>query len=119
MREGRESTAVIEARVDERLLERVLEAAADGPHGERIGNGLEAAIEFAEIDPEGAREALWTLHGDRATLERLEGCMGAATERATLALGAAIQIARGELASPNPDLRSRLPELLRWLEGDW
>jgi hypothetical protein len=40
-------------------------------------------------------------------------------ERATLAIGAAIQIASAELASVAPDLRGRTDELLCWLEGAW
>jgi hypothetical protein len=119
MTEGRESTLVADGRLGERLLERVLEAAAQGPPKERIRNGLEAAIELVELDPEAARRELWALRSDRATLERLERCLGGRPERATLALGAAIQLGRSELASPEPDLRSRVPELLRWLEGDW
>lgn len=119
MRESRESTSVVEAGLDRRLLERVLEAAAGCPPRDRIRAGLEAAIDIAELDPEAAREALWTLCADRGALERLERCLDAETERATLALGAAIHLARAELASPAPDLRARVPELLRWLEGSW
>jgi hypothetical protein len=36
-----------------------------------------------------------------------------------MALGGAIQLASAELASANPDLGSRVPELMRWLEGAW
>ncbi len=39
--------------------------------------------------------------------------------QATLALGATIELARTELGTPEPDLRSRMPELLGWLEGQW
>jgi predicted exporter len=119
MTESRELTLVVDGRLDERLVERAFEAAAEGPRGARIRNGLEAAIDAAETDPDGAREALWTLRRDRVTLERLERCLDGDPERATLALGAAIQLAHAELASRDPDLRSRMPELLRWLEGDW
>lgn len=119
MTESREPAAVLDSPLDERLVERVLEAAAEGSRGERIRDGLEAVVDSAEIDPEGTREALWALRRDRATQERLEGCLSGSAERATLALGAAIQLARSELASPTPDLRGRVPELLRWLEGDW
>jgi hypothetical protein len=105
--------------LDKRTVERALEAAADSPPEDRIRNAVEAVIDAAEIDPEGTREALWWLRGDRATLERLEACLGMEARQATLALGAAIQLAAAELAFPCPDLRNRLPELLRWLEGAW
>jgi hypothetical protein len=119
MREGRESAPVIEARLNESLRERAIEAALEGPRRDRIRNGLEGVIDAAEANPDAARAAVWALARDRATLERLERCLDTDTKRATLALGAAMQIARAELASPAPDLRSRMPELLRWLEGDW
>lgn len=41
--------------------------------------------------------------------------MGGDPKRATLAIGTMIQIIYGELALSVPDLRSREPELLRWL----
>jgi len=119
MVESRESAAVVEVRLDEQLVERVLEAAGEGSRGERIRDGVEAVVEIAEVDPEAVAEALWSLRRDRATLERLEACLEGSAGRATLALGAAIQLARAELASPAPDLHSRVPELLRWLEGGW
>jgi hypothetical protein len=40
-------------------------------------------------------------------------------EKATLAVGAVIQLAITELASASPDLRSHKDELVRWLEGGW
>ncbi len=119
MAESRELTLVIDGRLDERLVERALEAAAEGAHEDRIRNGLDAVIDIAELDPNEAREALWTLQGDQATLERLESCLEIGGKRATMAIGAAIQLARAELTAPDPDLRGRMPELLRWLEGDW
>jgi hypothetical protein len=119
MEEGREVAAVLDGRLDERLVERVLGAAADAPRGESIRGAVEAVVEASEADPEGTREALWALRGDSGALERLEQGLDLAPERATLALGAAIQLASNELASPDPDLRSRVVELLRWLEGDW
>jgi hypothetical protein len=119
MREGRELGLVVDDRLNEELVERAFAAATEGSRRERIRNGLEAAIDAAEREPGEALSALWTLRGDRATLERLERCLGGSTERATLAVGAAIQLASAELAAPSPDLRGRMPELLRWLEGDW
>lgn len=112
-------TLVIDGRLDERIVEKAFEAAAEGSYRERIRNALEAAIDAAEADPERAREALWTLRNDEATVDRLLQCMNCSPERATLALGAAFQIAHAELASADPDLRSRVPELLDWLEAEW
>jgi hypothetical protein len=105
--------------LDERLVERVLEAAAYAASDDRVRDAVEAVVDIAELDPEGTREALWSLRGDRAALERLEAGLGMSAERATLALGAAIQLAEAELSSPAPDLRGRMPELLRWLGGAW
>lgn len=119
MTESRELTLVVDGRLDERMVERALEAAAEGSQAERIRNGLEAVFEIVELYPEEAREALWRLKAEWTALERLESCLAMDRWQATMALGAAIQVARTELASPAPDLRARLPELLRWLEGDW
>jgi len=119
MTEGRELAAVVDGRLDERMVERALEAAAAGPPAERIRNAVETAIEIAEANPEEAREALSALRGDPAALRRLEAGLDLAPERATLAVGAVIQLAVAELAAPAPDLRGRTEELLRWLEGDW
>jgi hypothetical protein len=105
--------------LDERLVERALEAAAFAPEGERIRDAVETVVDVAELDPVGTREALWALRGDPQALQRLEACLETTPARATLALGAAIQICSAELSSLEPDLRERMPELLRWLEGDW
>ena len=119
MSEGREPVAVVEGGLDERVVERVLEGAIAGPPAERIRNAVETAIDIIEADPEGARKALRALRGDPASLQRLESGLELNPERATLALGAAIQIAIAELASTEPDLRSRADELVYWLEGEW
>lgn len=119
MTEGRAVSAVVGGRLDERLVERAFEAAALSPEGEQIRDAVETVVDISELDPEGTREALWSLRGDREGLERLEGCLKMTSERATLALGAAIQICSAELSSVDPDLRQRTPELLRWLEGAW
>jgi|GEM_PF-566896 len=116
MEEDRGVALLIDGCLDERIVQQAFEAAADGPYGLRIRNALEAAIEAAEADPDRALEALWALRHDEETVERLVQCMGCSPERATLALGAAFQIAHAELANPDPDLRSRIPELLEWLE---
>lgn len=119
MTEGRTATAVVDGHLDERLLEQTFREAANVSPPDLVRNALEMAVDIAELDPKGARAALWTLRGNRIELERLEERLDMAPERATLALGAAIQLAGAELASPEPDLRSRMPELRRWLEGDW
>ena len=119
MGEGRELAAVLDGSLDVRLVERVLGAAEGVPAEERIRAGVEEVVEIAKADPEGTREALWALRGDAVALERLEKGLGLGPERATLALGAAIQLVSAELSSAEPDLRSRVPELLRWLEGGW
>lgn len=76
-------------------------------------------VEIADRDPGGAREALWALRGDAGALEGLEHGLPLSPSKATLALGGAIQLASTELASSKPDLRGRVPELMRWLEGSW
>jgi hypothetical protein len=119
MTEGRAVSAVLDGHLDERIVERALEAFADASPRLQIRDAVAKAIDVAEADPAGAREALWSLRGDRITMERLEAHLSLSTKRATLALGAAIQLADAELASPDPDLRSRAPELLYWLEGAW
>jgi hypothetical protein len=87
---------------------RALEAAEHSP--EPVQAGVEAVVAMAELDPEGARAALWRLQTDWQTLQRIE-------EQAALRIGAAIHLARAELASPAPQLRRRLPELMEWLGG--
>jgi hypothetical protein len=116
--EDREPALLLEGRLDDELVERVAAAAAEEPLSEdRIRAALEAVVAWAEADPTAVREALWELRGDHSKLARLEACLGDNPERATLAFGAAIQVAAAELASPTPDLRRRLPELARWLAG--
>jgi hypothetical protein len=70
---------------------------------------------MAEVNPEGARAALWRLQADWTTLKRLEERIGGRPTQAALRIGAAIHLARAELASPAPQLRRLLPELLDWL----
>ena len=118
MREGTRSALLVEGRVHEVFVERVIAAAEEAPPEDRVRAGLEAAIEHAETDPAAARSALTDLRADHDALAELEACLGGG-EKTTLALGAAIQAALGELDSPRPDLRARLPELCRWLERDW
>jgi hypothetical protein len=82
---------------------------------EPLRAGVEAIIAIAELNPRSAREGLWRLQTDWKTLKLLEPHIGGGPTEATLRLGAAIHLARAELASPAPHLRSRLPELMEWL----
>lgn len=77
--------------------------------------GVEAIVAIAEMNPRDAREGLWKLQADWQTWELLERHVDGGPNQVALRLGAAIQVARSELASPNPQLRQRLPELLDWL----
>jgi hypothetical protein len=119
MGEGTRSALLEEGRLDEEIVEIAVSAAREAPLGERVIAGLEAVVEIAETDPAAARSALCSLRADHAMLARLEGCLDAGAERATFALGAALQLALAELALPKPDLRARLPEMERWLKGGW
>lgn len=119
MREGTRTAPLAEGRLDEGIVKQVIAAVQEAPPEERVRTGLEAAIAFAETDAAAARAALSKLRGDHVALRRLEAYLNGSEEEATLALGAAIQVALSELDSAAPDLRSRIPELTRWLEGDW
>ena len=89
-------------------------AAADRAE-EPLRAGVEAIVAIAELNPKGAREGLWRLQADWKALKLLEPHVGGGPTQAALRLGAAIHLARAELASPAPHLRSRLPELMEWL----
>jgi len=89
--------------------------------GEAAGSlraDLDAIVELSESDPTAARQALWCLQANWPALERIERQVGGEPEQAALRLGAAIHLARAELASPAPELRRRLPELLELLDAD-
>jgi hypothetical protein len=119
MREGTRSALLVEGQLDEEIVERAISAAWEAPLDDRVIAGLEAVVDIAETDPAATRSALRHLRGDQAMLARLEGCIDGDEERATFALGAALQLALTELASPEPDLRGRIPEMERWLKGGW
>lgn len=119
MTEGRELAAVLDGRLDDRLVGEVVEAATDAPSGDAVHDAVMRVVEFAEQDPTATREALWALRGDAGALEGLEHGLPLSPPKATFALGSAIQLASTELGSARPDLRGRMPELMRWLEGDW
>jgi hypothetical protein len=117
--EGRELAAVLDGGLDDRIVGEVVDAATEAPAGDAVQEAVMRVVEIAEQDPTATREALWALRGDAGALEGLENGLPLAPPKATLALGSAIQLASAELASPQPDLRARMPELMRWLEGDW
>lgn len=118
MREGTRTALLVKGQADEGIVKRVVAAAEEAPPEERIRAGLEAAIEEAETDAVAARSALHQLRGDRERLAQLERWLGGDGDWATLGLGAAIQIAYTELGDPAPDLRSLMPEMLAWLDGN-
>ena len=119
MREGTRTALLEEGQLDEEIVKRATAAAEQAPPALRVRAGLEVLIETAETDPAAARSALLAFRTDHLRLSRLEAWLGGDPDRATFGLGAAIQLADTELASVTPDLESRLPELLRWLEGHW
>lgn len=97
--------------------EEVYERAEQAPDSLRAG--VEAIVAIAEMNPQDAREGLWRLQGDWRAWELLEPHVGGGPNQVALRLGAAIQVARSELASPEPQLWRRLPELLEWLGRDY
>src|SRR4029077_11070903 len=119
MREGTKTALLVEGQFDEVFVKRATAAAEEASPEHRVRAGLEALIETAEIDPAAARSALRKLRTNHLRLGRLEAWLGGDPDRATFGLGAAIQLADVELASAAPDLNGLVPELLRWLEGDW
>ena len=119
MTEGRELAALLDGGLDDRLVGEMVEAATGAPDGDEARDAMMRVVELAEQDPTATREALWALRGDTGALEGLEHRLPLSPAKATFALGSAIQLASTELATAQPDLRGRMPELLRWLKGDW
>jgi hypothetical protein len=119
MREGTRTALLIEGQLDEEIVKRAIATIEEAPPEHRVKAGLEAVINVAETDPAAARLALHEFRADHARQSQLEEWLGGDSARTTFGLGAAIQLADAELASPTPDLQSIVPELLRWLEGDW
>jgi hypothetical protein len=119
VREGTKTALLEEGWLDEGIVQRAIAVAEEAPLDDRVATGLEAVVAIAETDPAAARSALVALRADHAMLARLEACLGEGAERATFGLGGAIQLALSELASADPNLRGKLPELRRWLEGKW
>ena len=119
MREGTKTALLEKGWFDEEIVKRVIAATEEAPPEDRARAGLEALIDLAETDPAAARSALHELRADHLRLSQIEACLGGDPDRATFGLGAAIQLADAELASPTPDLERLTPELLSWLEGEW
>jgi|SRR5882672_5579465 len=119
MREGTKTALLVEGQLDEGSVKRAIAITEEAPPESRVRAGLEALIALAETDHATARSALRELRADHLRLNRLEAWLGGDPDRATFGLGAAIQLADTELSSPTPDLEGLVPELLRWLEGDW
>jgi hypothetical protein len=113
VRESREALLIVPDACYPDAVARIFEAAEHA--NEPVRAGAEAMIAMAELNPKGARAALWRLQTDWPTLKRLEEHVGGEPTQAALRIGAAIHLARAELASPAPQLRQRLPELLEWL----
>ena len=119
MREGTRTALLAEGQLDEEIVKRATAAAEEAAPAERVRAGLQAAIELAETDPAAARSALLDLRADHTRLADVEAWLGGDPDRTTFGLGAAIQLAETELTSPEPDLEALMPDLLRWLEGEW
>jgi hypothetical protein len=119
MREGTRTALLEKGRFDEEAVKRAIAATEEAPPEDQVRAGLEALIDLAETDPVTARSALRELRADPLRLGQIEAGLGGDPDRATFGLGAAIQLADAELASPTPDLERLAPELLSWLEGEW
>ena len=119
MREGTRTALLVEEQPDEGIVKRVAAVIEEAEPEDRVRAGLEAVIAFAEADPVAARSALLELRTDHDRLTQIEAWLDGSPERVTFGLGAAMQLADTELASPVPDLQDLMPELLHWLEGNW
>lgn len=119
MREGMKTALLEKGRLDEGIVKQAEVAAEGAPPGSRVRAGLEVLIETAEADPTAARSALLEFRTDHARQSELEAWLNGDSQRTTFGLGAAIQLLDTELASETPDLEALVPELLRWLEGEW
>lgn len=119
MGEGTDTALLDKGRLDEEFAKRAIAAAEAARPRHRVRAGLEAVIGMAETDPGAARSALHNLRGDHTRKGKLEAWLDGDPDRATFALGAAIQLATAELAADRPNLAKIEPDLLRWLEGKW
>jgi hypothetical protein len=119
MREGTRTALLVEEHLDEGIVKRATAAVEEAPPEDRVRIGLEALVELAETDLAAARSALHEFRTDPVRLAQVEAWLGGDPDRATFGLGAAIQLVDTELTSASPDLDGLVPNLLRWLEGDW
>ncbi len=119
MREGTKTALLDIGRLDEEIVKRATAAVEEAPPEHRARAGLEALIDVAEIDPVAARSALREFRTDHLRLGQVEAWLGGDPDRTTFGLGAAIQLVDAELSRDEPDLHQLVPDLLRWLEGDW
>ncbi len=119
MREGTRTVLLNKGRLDEEFVKRAIAAASDASPRDRLRAGLEALIDMAEADLAAARSALHELRTDHLRQAQLEAWLGGDPDRATFALGAAIQLAGAELSADEPNLAAIEPDLLHWLEGNW
>lgn len=119
MRESTKTALLEKGRLDEGIVKRATVATKEAIPESRVRAGLEVLIEMAETDPTAARSALLEFRTDHPRQSRLEAWLGGDPQRATFGLGAAMQIVDTELASDAPDLEALVPELVRWLEGEW
>jgi hypothetical protein len=119
MREGTKTALLEEGPLDEGAVKRAVAGSEEASPDDRVRAGLEVLIAMAETDLAAARSALHELRADHVRLAEIEAWIGGDPDRTTFGLGAAIQLADAELASPAPDLEALVPELLRWLEGNW
>jgi hypothetical protein len=110
---SREVLLIVSDRCYPDALARVFDRA--GRSDEPVRTCVESLVRMAELNPKGARAALWRLQRDWKTLKRLERGLGGDPTQAALRIGATIHLARAELGSPEPQLRRRLPEMMEWL----
>ena len=113
MEKSREALLIVSDRCYPDALARIFDQA--GRSDEPVRTCVEALVRMAELNPKGARAALWRLQRDWQTLKRLERGLGGDPTQAALRIGATIHLARAELGSPEPQLRQRLPEMMEWL----
>ena len=113
MEKSREALLIVSDRCYPDALAEVFDAAARSD--EPVQTCVEALVTMAELNPRGARAALWRLQRDWKTLKRLERGLGGDPTQAALRIGATIHLARAELGSTTPQLRRRLPEMMEWL----
>jgi hypothetical protein len=119
MRESTKPPLLEKGWLDEGIVKRAEVATEEAPAESKVRAGLEVLIGMAETDPIAARSALLEFRTDHLRQSRLEAWLGGDPQRATFSLGAAIQLVDNELTSDTPDLGALVPELVRWLEGDW